>query len=328
MAVGAVEDKLMSLPVVGDMIAADRARGLEGFSIAAANQALKPIGAKVPAGLGPQEAVQYVQRATSAAYERAARKMSAQIDGPFQQVIREARGAMVDGTLAEPQAKQLEQILTSRLGRYFDPKTGVVSGKDFVSAFRSLRDLSAKYKKSMDTSQQELGDVLGKVFDGLQDAAERNSSKAAANAFRKAREAYGNRVVIERAAASAASSSGREAGAFTPNQMLGAIRQTDTTARKAATARGAGRMQGFATDASRALPSTVPNSGTADRLWQSNIVGMGLGAAAAVPYAGARAATPLLMRQPGPFAQQAANALSPLRPVAVLAAPPVLTDRQ
>jgi hypothetical protein len=80
--------------------------------------------------------------------------------------------------------------------------------------------------------------------------------------YRKADEAFNNIVPVRNATAAAANAG----GVYTPAQFGVALRSTDRSAGKGATARGARPGQELQKDAQALLPSKVPDSGTAGRL--------------------------------------------------------------
>ena len=101
-------------------------------------------------------------------------------------------------------------------------------------------------------------------------------------------DAYGNLVRVENAAGKA----GLTDGNFTPGQLLSSIKQGDPRIRHRAFSRGEARMQDLGRAGQEVLGSSVPNSGTADRLLLPSLArmgtsGTGLGVASAVDPTGA-----------------------------------------
>lgn len=325
-----IEDGLENtLPFGGKAIAARRNDSVTGFNRATIQKVLEPIGVKLPMQGSVQDLVGVMQRETGAALDRTAQNLTAKVDAELSTAIQGARAAAAAGVLPEAQAKQLDAIIANNIERRFQGDT--LAGREFQKARSELRRLAGSYGTSAAPGDRELGDVLGNLAAELERAAERHSPAAAVDAFRKANEAFALRVRVERAAAAAANAGEREAGAFTPGQLLTAVRQEDKTARKGAMARGDALLQQWAQDAQNVIPSRTGNSGTADRatlmaLAATPAAALGLNAAGADPsyalgiagagVAGRLAYSPLMQRQianalfnRSPLMRQAGNRL-------------------
>jgi hypothetical protein len=256
----AVESKMAgTAPIAGNLITQRRNESIEQFGLGAVNQALAPLKMTLPAGTPTQEAVGKMQRATSTMYDRAIRRMTARLDPDFETVLRDAAAASKSGELSADQAEQFGKLIQSKVAFRFG-QSRTIGGKALQQTLSDLRRLSAENPGPM-------GSLLREVSDGLEQSAMRHSPSGAVQTFQKARDAYAGRTVVERAASAAAGSAAdRQAGAFTPGQLMTAVRQSDRTARKGATARGEARLQKYATAGQNVLPQTVGNPGTADRM--------------------------------------------------------------
>lgn len=251
------EDRMAGLPLVGDVITSARRDTIDQLNRVAIDEALAPIGAKLPADkeIG-SEAISWAQDAASQAYEQAL--------GPLQAQADEALGASMTAVNAKamglPTAqRELFQTIVEQDVMPFVPETGAFSGKQ-IQAIKQGIDANIASLRSGSPADRKLAEVLDEAKGGFMDFAARAAPEEAA-AFRAADDAYANLVVLEKAAAKASG----KGGVFTPQQLSQAVREADRSVRKRATAGGRARMQETATAASAVLPSSVPDSGTAGR---------------------------------------------------------------
>lgn len=257
----ALEEKAMSLPIVGDFIAGARNRSLEQFDNAAINRAVAPIGKRVD-GVG-QKAIKEAGDLLSDAYDDAKTAL-----GSFR-VDRQASQEL--GTL---------QTLASGLGgrerRAFDTfiKDNIQGKTAFTpDAFKELDSKigteAARYGKASDAYQQKLGDAFKEMQRIFMDNARRANPQAAAK-LDKADAGWAQLVRLEQAGKSAKNAE----GVFTPGQFNMAIAAKDGSTRGRAVARGTALGQDLGNAGQTVLGNKVPNSFTTDR---ALIAGGGLG---------------------------------------------------
>jgi len=251
------EDRMAGLPLVGDVITSARRDTIDQLNRVAIDEALAPIGAKLPADkeIG-SEAIAWAQEAASQAYEQALRPLQAQAD----EALGASMAAVNTKALELPTAqRELFETIVKQDVMPFVPETGAFSGKQIQSIKQGI-DANIASLRSGSPADRKLADVLMEAKDGFMDFASRAAPEEAA-AFRAADDAYANLVVLERAAAKASG----KGGVFSPHQLAQAVRESDRSVRKRATAAGNARMQDISTAASTVLPSSVPDSGTAGR---------------------------------------------------------------
>lgn len=256
--IGRAEEKLTSVPILGDAIAAARGRAQQQFNNAAINRATDPIGVKV-AGAG-QDAVGDAGKALSKAYDDAAAHVTAfNFDPKFTQDLSQLQG------MTQTLTPQLQKVFDQKLNDVLLRKTtnaGGLLGAAYKNVDSELGQVARRYRGSSVASEQELGDAMAQLQGLVRQQAER-SNPAFAEAMRQADQGYANLVRVEGAAKSAINSD----GVFTPGQLLGSIRQSDQSVRKRAVSRGDALMQDLGNAGQQVLGNKVPNSGTADRLW-------------------------------------------------------------
>jgi hypothetical protein len=284
---GAVEDKAMSLPVAGDLIASRRRRGFDQFGRATVNRALEPIGETLPAGETGRRAVAFAGDRLSAAYDEVLPRLSATGD---QQFVDDLAGIHGEASMMEPgRQRQFENILNG-LGRYW--QNGVsLDGAALKDIETRIGERVRRAAMSTDADQRELGDRLGDVLASVRDLAARQNP-AEAETLSRINQGWKSLTQVERAA-------GNSGANITPAGYSQAVKASSDTVRRRGYARGNALNQDLSDAASAVLPSQTPDSGTAGRIWQSNILGLGIGSAAAIPQAGAQAVTDLYTRRSG-----------------------------
>lgn len=281
------EEKLTSVPIVGDAISAARGRALDQFNSAAINRAVAPIGGKVQ-GTG-QQAVAEAGDLLSAAYDDAlSRIKSVKFDGQFVQdfgqLKRLAQG--LTPTMRDKFAATTREIIGSRTS-----KAGGMTAEAFKKVDSEIGQQAARYRASSVASEQELGDALTQLQSLLKQQVVR-SNPDAAKALAAADKGWANLVRVEGAA-----KSGKNAGGvFTPGQLNMAIQTADRSTRKRSVARGEALMQDLGSAGQSVLGNKVPNSFTTDRALMAGgglgayfidpliPAGLGLGATAYTPW--------------------------------------------
>lgn len=251
------EDVLTSAPLTGASINAARKRGIETFDRAAINRALSPIGQAIgkdaPVG---REGVRLAQQRISQAYDNALGGVAVAPDQQFSaevsQVLADPRFKAVAGDL-----KAEADNLASRFGGQIDGYAWKAIDEDLGKAAAAAA--KGSQSKSTDRFLREGIENLQDAFRGL---LARANPKAAAEIGR-ADEAYANLVRIERAAGGV----GAKEGVFTPAQLQNAVRAADTTVRKRGFAARNALMQDLSEAGKTVLPSEIPDSGTALRVF-------------------------------------------------------------
>jgi hypothetical protein len=246
------EEKLTSVPILGDAISNARGRSLEQFNNAAINRATAPIGVKVQ-GTG-QDAVREAGDAIGRVYDQGKNMLG---------------GFRLDQQATTELATLRNMAQTGLEGR----ERRVVEGyfKDYLQkpaltaeAFKELDSKlakdAAKYSGSSDVYQQKVGEALAEVRKVITESAKRANPQAA-EVLKKADRAYANMVRVE-GASKAGMNNG---GMFTPGQLNSAVRQSDKSVRDRATARGTALMQDLGSAGQAVLGNKVPNSFTTDR---------------------------------------------------------------
>ena len=324
-----VEQKLTSVPFLGDAISAARRKGIESFQVAGLNRAVAPVGGKVTqAG---HEGVKEAGDILSAAYNKAADQVG-HINFATPKVIDQLDQleGMVRQGLSPDMAQKFTGIADRVVARRISPN-GSIAGGDLKKVDSELGAIAAKWRSSPNPSDQEFGDAVRQlqqlVREGMADASP--TYKAAKDA---ADEGWRSLVPMRGAAKAAANNE----GISTPAQLMAAIKAGDKTVGKRATAEGEAWMQDLARAGQR-LGTKVPDSGTVGRLANVGALASGI-AHPAIPAA--LAASAVLYTRPvqnvlraavlkrGKNAPRVANYLRELSTPAALAMGPLLQENR
>lgn len=251
-----MEQKLQSLPIVGDAIKGVREGAREQFQNRTINQAVAPIGGSVD-GVG-HGAVSSAGNQLSAAYKSALDGIKGvKFDGQFASELGNLR--QMTQSLTPDMQRKFEKVLQDEVMGRMSQAPGMAA-ETFKKADSVLGIAANRHGKSLVASEQELGDAFKELQRIVRDQVARQNPQYA-SALNDANSGWAALARIEKAAAKNA-----ESGEFTPKQLLQAIRESDGTVRRRGTARGDALMQDWAAGGSRVLSETVPNSGTVDRL--------------------------------------------------------------
>lgn len=308
------EDRLMSVPILGDAIRGARTRGNEQLNRAVYNRVLAPIG-KTTNKVG-REAVDDVSIKISQAYDDVLGKVRFTPDAQFAQDI--ARLQQMAAQLPDDAARTFNNTLSREV---VEPLSKGVSidGAAFKRIEAQLGERAKNFLTSADGYQRDLGQAFIEAQKALRAALARVNPNHASE-LQRVNESFAQLTRLQ----NAASSVGAADGVFSPAQLDRAVRAADKSVRKNAYARGKALMQDLSGAARDRMSSQIPNSGTADRLMLNAgalgaglinpAIPVGLGAAS-IPYLPgiSRAATGLLTNRPQ-IAQPIANRIQALPP--------------
>lgn len=262
---GRAEEKMQSLPIVGDAIAAARGRAVDQLNAAAINRATSPIGVKVDK-IG-QEGIKEAGDALSAAYDNVLTglksiKFDQQWTQDFGQLKTLAKG--LPGPVRGTFMNRTKELIENRISQ-----AGGMTAQTMKELDSELGQLARRYGRSSVASEQELGDAFLQAQALLREQVARNSP-AAADKLKAINQGWANLVRVEKAGGAAINNE----GVFSAAQLNNAIKNADASTRRRGAARGTALMQDLGNAGSR-LGNKVPNSGTVDRLLMG---GAGLGA--------------------------------------------------
>lgn len=252
----ALEEKLQSVPLVGDRISIMRQRGLEQFNRAALNRATSPVGKQVK-GIG-REGVAEAKGALSQAYDDLLPKLQFKADGQFSAEFSSLQN-MVAAGLPDAEAKLFNRVVQKQLLGKMTP-AGTMSGETFKTVESELRRLAKGYKGDASFDKRQIGDALDELVSSMRASLSR-ANPAQADELAQINKGYANYARVR----DAASRVGAEEGVFTPAQLQSAVRAADKSVGKGKFATGNAFMQDLSEAGKAVLGSKVPNSFTTDR---------------------------------------------------------------
>jgi hypothetical protein len=319
----AAEEKAKSIPILGDAIRMAHEKSKDKLQIAAYKRALGPIGEK-PGGEIGHAGIAEVRKKLNAYFEELLPKTTFQADDQLAADMSKIREMV--SALPEDSQRFFDKTIQRELGTRIE-QSGKMAGENLQKVHSELGKIAESYK-AKGGFEGDIGNAISEVRDAIMSNLERNSPKHAEQ-LRKAKEGWANYAILREAA----SGKGAKEGVFTPAQLVSAVmKQTKVgkgAAGKRAVAEGTGRMQEFASQASKVLSPNYPDSGTAGRALQAGLLGgagmavnpgalVGL-AGTTLPYlpGGAQTMAALLTRRPdiaAPLAQgvrQLGPALTP-----------------
>lgn len=265
-----LEEKAMSVPILGDAIGAARNRATADLNRAVADAALEPLGQKLPANLVGRDAVAYVKSTLSDAYDNLLPKMTLQADKQFAQDVTSLRSMVNTGSIDPKSAKAFNNILQDKVLSQFRGQNAL-TGETLKKMEENLRTQAERFLQSTDADQRLVGNALQEVQSSLRELALRSNPTLRGD-LSNINAGYAVFKRMERAA----STLGADEGSFTAAQLQNAVKALDKSKDKGRFARGDALLQDLSDAAKSRLGSKVPDSGTAGRL----MVPAGIGGAA------------------------------------------------
>ncbi len=250
------EEKLQSIPLLGDAIAGTRGRAVDQYQVGLFNDALGQVGQKLPKGTGPgHSAHAFSQDAISRAYDTALSGMTAAADGQLSTDLGAIQRQI--GTMKPDHQNQFTKIWSDSVARRF--QGGQLSGDAYKAAESELSRRVAKLRSN--PADNDLADALEQATGALRSSALRNSPPEAVAALDAADAAHARIVRIENASRTGAG----EPAEFSPRQYATATKTSSGGVRNRNYLRGDALNAELATLGNR-LGDKVSNSGSIDRL--------------------------------------------------------------
>lgn len=267
---GRVEEKLQSVPIMGDAISGARNRANTQFQGAAFNRALKPIGEKLPAGQSGRDAIVYTENALSERYDSVLGKIGAvPSDQQFATKIASLQ-TMVNRDVLSKSAKQTFQMVLNDVKGAFD-EFGVLTSDGYKRVESQLSSDARRLGGSQDIYESRLAPAVRQLKEELSGLLQRHAGDAAGE-LKAVNTGWANFKRVQNAAGKL----GAEDGGFSVAQFQNAVRALDKSKDKGAFARGSALGQDLGDAGRTVLTGKVPDSGTTGRMF----MGIGAGGAA------------------------------------------------
>jgi len=264
---GRVEQKLQSVPIIGDLVKRGRDRATEELNVAAINRAL-PKTAKGQITASGRESITEAHRIVSEGYDDVLSRITVKPDMPF---MRQVISVTKDPELSLPPAQQQRLVEIVRSNVLARMKNGELSGESAKKVESILGSLGTRYSRAQDPDQLALGMALRQIQGSFRELLGRNAAGADAALLQELNKNYSSLLRVERAA----SYVGNEGGKFSANQLQSAVRALDPSKNKRAFAQGRAPMQDLSDAARQTIGGTVADSGTAGRMLTAMALGGG-----------------------------------------------------
>lgn len=252
-----------------------RRRQNEQMVRAAGNEALGYIGESLPKKTRTGYQVsQAVKRALGDRYDQVTSRISAQADPQIYTEIGDLTTRAAQ-TLDDANLRRLDRILNDKFINEFDAG-GQLSGANFKRIETALREQSDRASRPTSTlADNDLAEFLDEARDIARGLIARQYP-AEAETIQALNRGWATNKIIERAVTGSAGFS--RSGTPTPGEISQAVVNSSNLG---AIANENALLQGLATDARTVLPSTVPDSGTAQKtVFAAGVGALGAGGAA------------------------------------------------
>lgn len=309
------EQRVQSIPLIGDLIGGARRSSLESFNRAVFNRSLNKLDdkIKVPENLSTKEAADFTYGILSRKYDEIYPQVSVNLNKRFTQQLDAIKNKYSKGKIGEANYNQLENRIEEIKAKFGE---GPITGQRIKALKQELSSDASNYQK-VSGDQNLLAEPFMDLENSFMKSVRLQNPKFATQ-LKKVDEAYANYKIGEAAAASAR---GAE-GVFTPAQLEMSVRRADTSVGKNKFARGRATMQDLSSAGYDVLGNKVPDSGTAGRGIMAMLLGGGaasvLSSKATIPtlaagslytQPGMKYVTPLLTRERPAVVQKVGEAI-------------------
>lgn len=267
-----VEDAGTSILGVGDMIGRRQAEGYHSLNRLAFDEAGAPVGART-ASIGEQ-GVNDLKQQVGQSFDEATAGVNGPLDPTFNADWQGVQAAA--NQLPPDYLSRFNQVVENRVQPMID--AGQMSGNDYQQAFRALKAKRAGAAGAAPGFEDEYRNAITAAMDALTGQVQRAGGQSVVDGLKNANSAWRNVKTLEKAV-KAARNGGRsgEVQLFAPSHLV------DAGWESASKYGGARPFAELADNAQRALPSKLPDSGTAKR------IALQIGATTALGGAGAGA---------------------------------------
>lgn len=254
------EDKLTSLPILGDVITSAKQKGFEDLNRAAINDSLADIRQTLPKTVPVgHDAVSYAYDRFNDAYDAVKQHLSLNANNMVTTISQAGGQAAQSNILPQKETEQLVNILKNQITKLSPNQQ--VDGETIKGIDSMLAKFARGYTKSQELDTQNLGHAIEDVRSALRaDLAQANPRYA--EQLQAIDSGYAKYLRVERAARAA----GKD-GVFTPGQYDQAVKMMAGGARGSQASRGQALQQNLSSAGAKVLPSQYPNSGTPGRMF-------------------------------------------------------------
>lgn len=273
------EEKLTSLPFVGDIIANARTKNEEKFRTGLFNTILKNVDEKLPSNLKGRDPLNYTKQKIQANYDNILNDLGAiKVDSIFNQQADELTNMLRSSGMGIDEIGKFNFMLNPL--RNAQNEAGYVTAESLKKAESNLSKQISALRKSDSVYANTLADAGSQLKSNLQDMIQRHAQnigevngKNLANELQKTNKAWAMFKRTEKAA----SATGASMGEFTPSQFASAVRQLEPSKGKYAT--GEALLQDVSDAAKNIIGNKISNANPYIR----PVLALGAGVGAGIP---------------------------------------------
>jgi hypothetical protein len=276
-----IEDKLTSVPFLGDAIKSGQRAGVQQYNRAMYQNALAPIGENLPDDIAAgSQGVAHVADTIGERYQQIAQQAQFIPRGQFIRDYGQVRNDLAQ--TAPSMLPQFDNIADNQITAKL--QNGVMTGPQWNDSRSFIAGVARQNRLGNTTpDNRALAGALDDLNDAITAQVERNSP-GITQPLQQANQAWARYKQIERAAGSMGAMN--NGNVFTPAQFSSAVRAGSTNAQRAT---NTGLNADVAHAAQQVLGSKYPDSGTAGRSLLGLLAGHAVAPAAIPPIAGASA---------------------------------------
>lgn len=255
------EERMQSLPIMGDAIAAARNRSSADLNRAAFNRSLAPINQKLPMDvkLGG-DAVEYTRKVLGDKYDDLLPRMVVQKDQAYSQSLSGLKQMVNNGAISTGAPKQFNRFLANEVEPLFQGQQAM-TGETFKRLQSKVTEQIQRTQASTNADERLLGDAYKELGDQLNQLSVR-SNPSLGKELAAINTGWANFKRVQKAAGYL----GTDEGVFSAANLQGAVRAADRSKDKARFAEGNALMQDLSGAGKSVLTNKVPDSGTAGRV--------------------------------------------------------------
>lgn len=288
------EDKLSSVPVLGSFISGAQKRAVTDFNKAVLNNALEPIGVKLPPNLqAGRKAVDHVATQIGDVYDKTLPRMMGSFDNTLQNDLVALENKATGSGVKADTIHRLGNVLNAQILDKADG-SGNFAGDTLKGIQSELSRVASEHLSSENSDDRILGSLISDAHEAWNDMLARNNP-VEAQTIQAANAAWARYAQIRKAASAA----GAKEGVFSGPQFANAVKATDKSVQKGNYARGKALSQDISDAATSILPSSVPDSGTAGRVLMASALAGGHTLPITAPLATTAALGSAMYTRPG-----------------------------
>tara|TARA_R110001632_G_C11337018_1_gene417038 strand:+ start:705 stop:2225 length:1521 start_codon:yes stop_codon:yes gene_type:complete len=258
--VAAIEDFSTSYPGVGAVIQRSRLDTLKQTNNVLLNEALQPIGVKLPKGTTGKEAWEFVDSTLNKEYDRVLGKLKLNNVGNIENKLLDI---IEDSGISNSSQDYVVNQVVKKISEKVD--NNILSGRQLKNVETELGRLEKQFIKK-GGFEGEIGEVFRKLKNKFRDEVELQNPNA--QELQNINKVYRNIMPINDSMIKALT----KEKIFTPNQIIQAIKKGDYTKLKSKTIKGQQPLQETAELAESVVGGPFPDSGTASRLMVGDVL--------------------------------------------------------